>query len=244
MTSNSKNSRFVVFEEKIKELKLSEEEQAAFRKAKSQLQNHRLFVGGYVSRVRKFTIGTSIAISIGSIAIGSQIGFFTGAAAGIRTVKSLPNSQRIFEIIREVQNFKKFPSRKGLDVEHEDNKDNNQSSNFPDEFSSDDQGFNDGGDDGQQSSWDNLRSPSTSSKDGNNGSSWDQIRTQNSGSSTWDKIRQNNKVGQQHKPTSDKYNDGYSNENLPRTKEDFDELYNKGKIRTNQYGDAEVRYEQ
>ncbi|CAG8709099.1 10431_t:CDS:2 [Funneliformis mosseae] len=194
--SSSKNSRFEVFEEKIKELQLSEEEQAAFRKAKSQLQNHTrlgalagLFVGGYVSKVRKFTIGTSIAISIGSIAIGSQIGFFTGAAAGIRTVKSLPNSQRIFEIVREVQNFKKFPSRKGREVEHEDN---NKPSTFPDEFSSDNQDFNDS-DEGQQSSWTNLRSPSAPSQDDNNGSSWDKVRAQNSGSSTWDKIRQNNK---------------------------------------------------
>ncbi|CAG8661352.1 17518_t:CDS:2 [Funneliformis caledonium] len=236
MSSSSKNSRFEVFEEKIKELQLSEEEQAAFRKAKSQLQNHTrlgalagLFVGGYVSKVRKFTIGTSIAISIGSIAIGSQIGFFTGAAAGIRTVKSLPNSQRIFEIVREVQKVR--------EVEHEDN---NKPSTFPDEFSSDNQDFNDIHE-GQQSSWTNLRSPSAPSRDDNNGSSWDKVRAQNSGSSTWDKIRQNNKVGQQHKPTSDIYNDG--NENLPRTKEDFDELYNKGKIRTNLYGDAEIRYE-
>src|SRR5687768_1647537 len=97
---------------------------------------------------------------------------------------------------------------------------------------------------GQQSSWKKYRSPSTP-QDGNNnnndGSSWDEIRARNSVSTTWDKIRQNNQIGlkqQQQKSTSDRNYDGNSNEKLPRTKEDFEELYGEGKIRTNQYGDV------
>ena len=46
MSQSSNNSRFMI-EEKIKELKLSEEEQAAFRKAKLQIQNHCVFFMGF-----------------------------------------------------------------------------------------------------------------------------------------------------------------------------------------------------
>ena len=53
--------------------------------------------------------------------------------------------------------------------------------------------------------------------------------------SSWDKIR-----AKQQKPTSDRYNGESSNENLPRTREDFEELYGEGKIKTNKYGDVEL----
>ena len=56
-----------------------------------------------MAKVRKFNIGVSLAICIGSVAIGGQIGFFAGTASGIRTIKSLPNSQRIFEAIRDAK---------------------------------------------------------------------------------------------------------------------------------------------
>jgi len=45
----------------------------------------------FLARVRKFTLGASVFLTLGSIAVGSQIGFFTGTAAGIKTVKSLPS---------------------------------------------------------------------------------------------------------------------------------------------------------
>lgn len=40
---------------------------------------------------------------MGTLTLGSQIGFFTGTSAGLRTIKSLPNSQRIFEAIKDAQ---------------------------------------------------------------------------------------------------------------------------------------------
>jgi hypothetical protein len=42
-------------------------------------------------------------VCLGAMTMGGQIGFFTGTAAGIRTIKSLPNSQRIFEAIRDAR---------------------------------------------------------------------------------------------------------------------------------------------
>ncbi|CAG8573356.1 7628_t:CDS:2, partial [Racocetra fulgida] len=84
--------------------------------------------------------------------------------------------------------------------------------------------------------------------------SWNRIRTQNTTSTTWDKIRANAKLEQQKQINDnssrqqkfaskddtggDKYSMG-----LPRTREEFDE-YRRGKIRTNQFGDTEFRYDE
>ncbi|PKY12634.1 hypothetical protein RhiirB3_424332 [Rhizophagus irregularis] len=46
-------------------------------------------------------------------------------------------------------------------------------------------------------------------------------------------VRPPNYAGGQQNPES-------SNESIPRTREDFEELRNEGKIRTNQYGDIEI----
>ena len=42
--SNNNHSRIIVLEDKIKDLNLTEEERAAFRRAKSQVQVHCVFV--------------------------------------------------------------------------------------------------------------------------------------------------------------------------------------------------------
>ncbi|GBB99776.1 hypothetical protein RclHR1_03630004 [Rhizophagus clarus] len=260
MPSGNNRSRIIVLSDDIKHLDLSEEEQEAFRKAKSQVLTHsRLgalagaLAGGYFSRLKKYTLGLSLTLCVGSMVMGGQIGFFTGTAAGIRTIKSLPNSQRIFEAIKNAH-FQNIPQNRKQSQNQEQGGDE-ESSALSDEFIPDNRDLGDTGDE-QQSSW-NYGSPprqhqqqSSSQHDDNNSSSWDKIRAKNSSSSsTWDKIRQNNNSAQQQqKPT---FNNDDSNEsipprtrgdfeNIPRTREDFEELRNEGKIRTNQYGDIEI----
>ncbi|CAG8675655.1 5730_t:CDS:2 [Dentiscutata heterogama] len=79
-------------------------------------------------------------------------------------------------------------------------------------------------------------------------------RTQNTTSTTWDKIRANAKIGQQKQSNNNLYgsqqkpigkDDGdRPMMDLPRTREEFDELRRGGKIRTNQFGDTEIRYDE
>ncbi|CAG8812117.1 759_t:CDS:1, partial [Gigaspora rosea] len=84
--------------------------------------------------------------------------------------------------------------------------------------------------------------------------SWNRIRTQNTTSTTWDKIRANAKIGQQKQSDnlygSQQKSIGKDDErdkfvtDLPRTREEYDELRRGGKIRTNQFGDTEIRYDE
>ncbi|RIA94802.1 hypothetical protein C1645_817502 [Glomus cerebriforme] len=253
MPSGSNNSRIIILEDRIKEINLSEEERAAFRKAKSQVQNHsRLgalagtLTGAYFSRIKKYSLGLSLAICFGSMTLGSQIGFVTGTAAGIRTIKSLPNSQRIFEEIKRAHLKQNIPPPR---KNQEQRDDDDQSSTLLDEFTPDNQDLTNNENE-QQSSWAKYRSPQTPSRrqqqqsssqqddNNNDSSSWDNIKAENSGLSTWDKIRQKNKIAQQQQnPTFDGES---SNEIIPRTREDFEELYGEGKIKTNKYGDIEI----
>ncbi|CAG8698957.1 5374_t:CDS:2 [Cetraspora pellucida] len=84
---------------------------------------------------------------------------------------------------------------------------------------------------------------------------WNKIRTQNTTSTTWDKIRSNAKLEQQKQINDDNSRqqkfasktdvdgDRYSM-GLPRTREEFDEYRRGGKIKTNQFGDTEIRYDE
>ncbi|CAB4438635.1 unnamed protein product [Rhizophagus irregularis] len=250
LPTGNNHSRIIVLKDFIKELDLTEEEREAFRKARSQVQTHsRLgalagaLAGGYFSKIKKFTLGISLAICMGTITLGSQIGFFTGTAAGLRTIKSLPNSQRIFEAIKDAHFRKIAQNKKQSQNQNQEQGEDVDSSALSDEFTPDGRNLGDTAD--EQSSWAKYRPTPTPSRQqqssspqhDDNNSSWDKIRANNP-SSTWDKIRQNNTSEQQQQnPT---FNNESSNESIPRTREDFEELRNEGKIRTNQYGDIEI----
>jgi hypothetical protein len=44
-----------------------------------------------------------LAVAGGGFLIGSQMGLISGALAGIKVINTLPNPQRLINVIREVQ---------------------------------------------------------------------------------------------------------------------------------------------
>ncbi|CAG8453996.1 14337_t:CDS:2 [Rhizophagus irregularis] len=182
LPTGNNHSRIIVLKDFIKELDLTEEEREAFRKARSQVQTH-----SRLGALAGALAGGYFSICMGTITLGSQIGFFTGTAAGLHV----------------------------------------DSSALSDEFTPDGRNLGDTAD--EQSSWAKYRPTPTPSRQqqssspqhDDNNSSWDKIRANNP-SSTWDKIRQNNTSEQQQQnPT---FNNESSNESIPRTREDFEEL--------------------
>ncbi|CAO3675671.1 unnamed protein product [Umbelopsis vinacea] len=97
--------------ERVEEYNLSTEEVAAIDKARAQLSSHTTFggftgaaVGAFLGVRRRFSPWASFALAGGGFLIGSQMGLVSGALAGVRTIKTLPNSEHLMGLVRDVQN--------------------------------------------------------------------------------------------------------------------------------------------
>ncbi|KAI8086150.1 uncharacterized protein BX664DRAFT_335036 [Halteromyces radiatus] len=96
--------------EKAKEHHLTEQEINVIDKARQQLNSH-TSMGGFVGASTAFLIGKRkkfnpiqlLALAGGGFLMGSQVGLISGALAGVNTIKTLPNPQRLVNVIREVQ---------------------------------------------------------------------------------------------------------------------------------------------
>ncbi|KAI8344420.1 hypothetical protein BC941DRAFT_408585 [Chlamydoabsidia padenii] len=96
--------------EKAKEHQLTDQEIKAVDTARQQLNSH-TSLGGFTGATAAFLIGKRkkcnplqlLALAGGGFLIGSQFGLVSGALAGVQTIKTLPNPQRVVSVIREVQ---------------------------------------------------------------------------------------------------------------------------------------------
>lgn len=69
------------------------------------------YTGGLVGATTAFLLGKRkkfnpiqiLAVTGGGFLIGSQMGLISGALAGVKTINSLPNPQRLINVVREVQ---------------------------------------------------------------------------------------------------------------------------------------------
>ncbi|CAO3649051.1 unnamed protein product [Mucor hiemalis] len=96
--------------EKVKEHNLTEQEIKAIDTARDQLQTH-TYTGGLAGATTAFLLGKRkkfnpiqiLAVTGGGFLLGSQMGLISGALAGVKTINSLPNPQRLINVVREVQ---------------------------------------------------------------------------------------------------------------------------------------------
>ncbi|KAF9124686.1 hypothetical protein BGW39_007973 [Mortierella sp. 14UC] len=96
--------------EKMKNEHFTEEEIKVVEKAKGQLSSYTTggsVVGGatglMLARAKNFKGLQAMAIATGGFLIGSQIGIIMGAMASVRTIQSIPNFQRVINIVQEVR---------------------------------------------------------------------------------------------------------------------------------------------
>ncbi|ORX45652.1 hypothetical protein DM01DRAFT_1349277 [Hesseltinella vesiculosa] len=112
---------YAAVHEKAKEHNLTDQEIKAIDTARQQISSH-TSLGGFGGAASAALLGGSYDILVmlrrsneesqtAAIAcrysrgflFGSQVGFVAGALASVNTIKSLPNPQRVVEVIREVQ---------------------------------------------------------------------------------------------------------------------------------------------
>ncbi|KAG0175307.1 hypothetical protein DFQ30_009579 [Apophysomyces sp. BC1015] len=86
---------FAKVRERVKEYNLTEQEVQAIDTARQQLSSH--------SKRRKFSPIQTLALAGGGFLLGSQMGMISGAVAGAKTIKALPNPQRLIDLVRDVQ---------------------------------------------------------------------------------------------------------------------------------------------
>ncbi|KAI8064404.1 hypothetical protein BC940DRAFT_306172 [Gongronella butleri] len=96
--------------EKGKEQHLTEQELKAIDTAKQQINTHTQFggLGGasaafLLGRAKKLAPFPLFAVAAGGFLMGSQVGFVAGALASVNTIKTLPNPERVVNVIRQVQ---------------------------------------------------------------------------------------------------------------------------------------------
>ncbi|KAG0067249.1 hypothetical protein BGZ90_001087 [Linnemannia elongata] len=96
--------------EKMKNERFTDEEIKIVEKAKEQLSSYTSggsVVGGAVglmlARAKNFKGLQAMAIGMGGLLIGSQMGIIMGAMASVRTIQSIPNFQRVINIVQEVR---------------------------------------------------------------------------------------------------------------------------------------------
>ncbi|KAF7726412.1 hypothetical protein EC973_008746 [Apophysomyces ossiformis] len=101
---------FAKVRERVKEYNLTEEEVRAIDTARRQISSHTTWggiTGGSVAfllgKRKKFTALQTLALAGGGFLLGSQMGMISGAVAGAKTIKSLPNPQRLIELVKDVQ---------------------------------------------------------------------------------------------------------------------------------------------
>ncbi|CAG8533015.1 30570_t:CDS:2, partial [Racocetra persica] len=237
--------------ERAKEYNFTQEEIEILNRAKSKFSMH--------MRIGSLT-GLVVGGAIGTTLFGSQAGMVTGSIASINLIKSSPNSQRIMEFISEMQQHlppRHTPPLPDQSTNSDDYRfENGNQSTLADEFekkksqSSFHQGPYDHSGNSTIMTDEMVRDINTNESDYNYGqpqkpfhkssqdNSWNRIRTQNTTSTTWDKIRANAKLEQQKQINDnssrqqkfdskddvggDKYSMGQ-----PRTREEFDE-YRRG----------------
>ncbi|KAI9290105.1 hypothetical protein BC943DRAFT_6693 [Umbelopsis sp. AD052] len=105
------NKLHVRLNERVEEYKLTPEEVAAIDKARGQLSSYTTFggfagaaVGAFLGVRRRFSPWASFALAGGGFLIGTQMGLVSGALAGVNTIKTLPNSEHLMNLVRDVQN--------------------------------------------------------------------------------------------------------------------------------------------
>ncbi|KAG0220171.1 hypothetical protein BGX33_007120 [Mortierella sp. NVP41] len=96
--------------EKMKNERFTEDEIKTVEKAKGQLSSYTTggsVIGGaaglMLARAKSFKGLQAMAIATGGFLIGSQIGIIMGAMASVRTIQSIPNFQRVINIVQEVR---------------------------------------------------------------------------------------------------------------------------------------------
>ncbi|CAO3566317.1 unnamed protein product [Mortierella alpina] len=96
--------------ERMKKENFTEEEIRVVKKAKDQLSNYATggsvaggLAGLMLARAKNFKGLQGMAIATGGFLIGSQIGLLFGAMSSVKTIQSIPNFQRILNIVQEVR---------------------------------------------------------------------------------------------------------------------------------------------
>lgn len=56
-----------------------------------------------LAKSKKFNPIQMLALTGGGFLMGSQMGLISGALAGVKTINTLPNPQRLINVVREVQ---------------------------------------------------------------------------------------------------------------------------------------------
>ncbi|KAG0272954.1 hypothetical protein BGZ95_011251 [Linnemannia exigua] len=104
------DSVYTKISEKMKNERFTEEEIKIVEKAKEQLSSYTTggsVIGGAaglaLARAKNFKGLQAMAIATGGFLIGSQIGIIMGAMASVRTIQSIPNFQRVINIVQEVR---------------------------------------------------------------------------------------------------------------------------------------------
>ncbi|KAF9193725.1 hypothetical protein BGZ51_002389 [Haplosporangium sp. Z 767] len=96
--------------EKMKREQFTEEDIRIVQKAKGQLSSYTTggsVIGGatglMLAKVKNFKGFPAVAVAAGGFFIGSQFGLVMGAMASIRTIQTIPNFQRVLNIVQEVR---------------------------------------------------------------------------------------------------------------------------------------------
>ncbi|KAK3807335.1 MAG: hypothetical protein J3Q66DRAFT_89225 [Benniella sp.] len=96
--------------EKMKNEQFTEDEIRTVAKAKEQISSYTTggsVIGGLSAlalvRAKNMKGLQGIAITTGGFLIGSQLGLIMGALKGVRTIQSIPNFQRVMNIVQEVR---------------------------------------------------------------------------------------------------------------------------------------------
>ncbi|KAF9205775.1 hypothetical protein BGZ49_003532 [Haplosporangium sp. Z 27] len=96
--------------EKMKNEQFTEEEIKIVGKAKEQISSYTTggsVIGGLsgimLARARNFKGLQAAAIAAGGFFIGSQMGLIMGAMSSVKTIQSIPNFQRVLNIVQEVR---------------------------------------------------------------------------------------------------------------------------------------------
>ncbi|CAG8753546.1 17482_t:CDS:2 [Dentiscutata erythropus] len=243
-----------------------------------------LVIGGAIAKVQKIRTFGTIWLCFGTTLFGSQAGMVTGSIASIKLIRSSNSQrimEFISEMQQQVHPNRPLPTPNKPPNQPPNSEDyrfeNGDQTTLSDEFEKENKTqysfhqrtYDDSGNsvtvtdemvsdiNANESDYNYGQSQKPSHKSSwppQDNNSWNRNRTQNTTSTTWDKIRANAKVGQQKQNNDNLYGSQQKSigkddgdrpmMDLPRTREEFDELRRGGKIRTNQFGDTEIRYDE
>ncbi|KAF9344854.1 hypothetical protein BGX26_003822 [Mortierella sp. AD094] len=211
--------------EKMKHEQFTEEEIKIVGKAKEQLSSYTTggsVIGGLsglmLARAKNFKGIQAMAIATGGFLIGSQIGLIMGAMSSIKTIQSIPNFQRVLNIVQEVRDetsgtgerrgqpqhdraagfpsagIQRFPTQQNRSELITDFAVEQQNQQF--EGFKDGDGYHGGNDPtgqsrvDQSSAW--SQAPQRAKELQNHSNNWNQIRQQNMPKSAWNDVRGGN----------------------------------------------------